>query len=103
MHLRKIGRKANKPAWLGWALGCKFDVVYDSVERLRNGEITDLPAHVSAYSFVPKSVLYGIQSKFGLYVAYGLFDLPEEGSLNEQFPEIETATVREIIGHWKGK
>jgi len=83
--------------------GAKFDVAYDSIEKLRNGEITELPSHKSAYSFIPKSLLYSIQSKFGLYVAYGLFDMSEEGSLNQLFPEIKTTPVEEIIGHWKGK
>lgn len=83
--------------------GAKFNIAYDSIEKLRSGEITELPAHASAYSFIPKSLLYTIQSKFGLYVAYGLFDFPEEGSLNQQFPEIKTTTFEEIIGLWKGK
>ncbi|KAJ4300051.1 hypothetical protein N0V90_005300 [Kalmusia sp. IMI 367209] len=81
----------------------KFNIAYDSVEKLRSGKITELPSHASAYAFVPKSVLYGIQSKFGLYVAYGMFDFPEEGSLNQRFPEIKTTTVEEIISHWKDK
>jgi hypothetical protein len=83
--------------------GTKFKIVYDSVEKLRSGDITELPAHTSAYSFIPKSLLYGIQSKFGLYVAYGMFDLPEERSLNQQFPEIKTTTLEDVIGHWKGQ
>lgn len=81
----------------------KFNVVYDSVEKLQRGEISELPAHVAAYSFIPKSVLFGIQSKFGLYVANGLFDLPEDGSLNQLFQEIETTTVEEILSLWNGK
>lgn len=84
-------------------VGTKFQVAYDSIERLRSGEITELPAHASAYSFISKPALYGIQSKFGLYVAYGLFDVPEEGSLNRLFPEIKTTKVEEIIGMWKDK
>ena len=83
--------------------GSKFNVTYDSIAKLQSGEITELPSHASAYSFIPKSLLYTIQSKFGLYVAYGMFDFPEEGSLNQLFPEIKTTTVEEIIGHWKGK
>lgn len=82
--------------------GSKFKVAYDSIEKLRRGEITELPAHVAAYSFIPKSLVYGIQSKFGLYVAYGMFDFLEEGSLNQQFPEIKTTALEDIIGHWKG-
>ncbi|KAJ9614448.1 hypothetical protein H2200_002584 [Cladophialophora chaetospira] len=83
--------------------GSKFNIAYDSPEKLQRGEITELPAHAAAYSFVPKSVLYGIQSKFGLYVANGMFDLPEEGSLNQKFPELKTTTIDEIIGHWKDR
>jgi hypothetical protein len=42
-------------------------------------------------------------SKFGLWIAKGLLRVPKEGSLNEQFPEIATTSVREVIGAWKGK
>ena len=79
--------------------GSEFHKTYDSVEKLRRGEITELPSHKSAYSFVPKSVLQAIQSKFGLYVAYGMFDFPEKGSLNQLFPDIKTTTVEQVISH----
>lgn len=84
------------------AIGTKFKVAYDSIEKLKRGEITELPFHTSLYSRVPKSLIQGIQSKFALYVVYGFFDMPEEGSLNQKFPEIKTTTVEEIIGVWKG-
>ncbi|KAK5047035.1 hypothetical protein LTR84_006977 [Exophiala bonariae] len=90
-------------AWAEESRGVKFNITYDSVEKLRGGEIDELPAHLAAYSFVPKPVLVGIQSNFGLYVAYGLFDLPEEGSLNQLFPEIGTSTAEGIIDCWRGK
>lgn len=32
-----------------------------------------------------------------------MFDFPEEGSLNQLCPDIETTAVEEIIGHWKAK
>ena len=48
-------------------------------------------------------MLGALLSKFGLWTVNGLMQLPKEGSLNEQFPEIETTTVRELLGVWKGK
>jgi hypothetical protein len=42
-------------------------------------------------------------SRFGLWTVTGLMHVPKEGSLNEQFPEIETTTVKDVVGIWKGK
>lgn len=30
----------------------KFKVVYDSIERLQSGEVSELPAHAATYSFI---------------------------------------------------
>jgi len=83
--------------------GSKFNITYDSVEKLQRGEVTELPSHKYMYEFFPKPMLGGLLSKFGLWTVNGLMQLPKEGSLNEQFPEIETTTVREALGAWKGK
>ena len=83
--------------------GSKFDVTYDSVEKLKRGEITELPAHTYLYEYFPKPLLVEMLSKFGLWVVYGIMSHPREGTLNEQFPEITTTTMKEIVGAWKGK
>ena len=78
-------------------------MTYDSVEKLKGGEMTELPAHHLAYSYIPKSALQAVFSQFGLYIVRGLFHLPEQKSLDKVFPEIKTKTVKEVINSWKGK
>ncbi|KAK9366688.1 hypothetical protein V1509DRAFT_611294 [Lipomyces kononenkoae] len=85
------------------ATGAKFSVSYDSIEQLREGKITELPSHHTAYRYFPKPILQSVFSKFGLYVSAGLFDMPADKSLNKLFPEIKTKTVREVISAWEGK
>lgn len=82
--------------------GDKFTVTYDSVEKLRKGEVTELPSHPYMYAYIPKPMLAGMLSKFGLWVVYGIVHGSPEGSLNEKFPEIKTTSVKEVIGAWKG-
>ena len=84
-------------------LGSKFTVSYDSTTKLATGTITELPAHVAAYAFIPKPFLQGLLSQFGLLVTAGAFDLPAGKLLNAKFPEIEPLKLKDIIGAWKGK
>ncbi|KAF5844423.1 hypothetical protein GGP41_001390 [Bipolaris sorokiniana] len=85
--------------------GVKFDVKYDSVETLRKGQTTELPSHTPMYPFFPKEQLQGVLAGFGLFMENGSFDLkpPKEQNLNELFPEIKLASMKEIMGAWKGK
>ena len=76
---------------------------YDSVEKLKRGGITELPSHPLSYSYFPKPILQSVFAKFGLYVVGGLFEMPEERSLNRQFPGMKTTKVSDIINAWKGK
>ncbi|KAI8654201.1 NmrA domain-containing protein [Fusarium sp. Ph1] len=60
------------------ASGTKFTVNYDPVEKLKKGEISELPGQ-------------------------GHWNLPEENSLNRRFPEIETLKVKDAFKGWEGK
>ncbi|UPX17228.1 uncharacterized protein EKO05_0007594 [Ascochyta rabiei] len=80
------------------ATGEKFKVVYDSVEKLRRGEITELPTHQYLYNSFPKPLLAELLSKFGLWAVMGIMFYPKEESLNEKFPDIKTISVREMVG-----
>ncbi|KAF9693840.1 hypothetical protein EKO04_008111 [Ascochyta lentis] len=82
--------------------GEKFNITYDSVEKLRSGEITELPSHPYLYEFFPKPLLMELLSKFGLWAVTGIMFYPREGSLNEKFPDIKTKSVKEMVGAWKG-
>ncbi|KAI9839153.1 MAG: hypothetical protein M1819_003146 [Sarea resinae] len=85
------------------ARGSKFTVTYDSVEKLERGEMTELPFHPSWYPRIPKPALQRRYATFGLLTIQGLTHLPEEKSLNKVFPQIQTKTVEEMVGAWKGK
>lgn len=82
--------------------GDKFTVTYDPVEKLHKGEVTELPSHPSMYAYIPKPMLSGMLSMFGLWAVYGIMHSSREGSLNEKFPEIKTTSFKEIVGAWKG-
>lgn len=78
-------------------------MAYDGEEKLKQGQITELPSHPLAYSYFPKPVLQSVFAAFGLYVIQGLFKMPEERSLNRLFPDVKTKKVSEVIDAWKGK
>lgn len=83
--------------------GEKFTVTYDSVEKLKAGQITELPGQVAAYSSFPKEWMQKLFSVFGFWVTEGIFDFPEEKALNEVFPHVEVTTVRDMLQNaWKG-
>lgn len=83
--------------------GEKFTVTYDSVEKLKAGQITELPGQVAAYSSFPKEWMQKLFSVFGFWVTEGIFDFPEEKALNEVFPHVQVTTVRDMLQNaWQG-
>jgi hypothetical protein len=64
---------------------------------LNSFKITELPSHSESYSFLPKEQLQGLLSIFGRWTIAGEFNLPEEGSLNQRFPEIHPRSVRDVL------
>lgn len=40
---------------------------------------------------------------FELCIVQGLLDFPAEKSLNRKFPDLKTATVKDMLDAWKGK
>ena len=79
--------------------GIKYDVTYDSIEKLKEGKVTELPCYGQMYERVPKDVMDGLIAVFGLCVEEGVLDLAgeERGALNKEFPAIKTMSVREGI------
>ena len=78
-------------------LGTKFNVEHDSLEKLREGKITELPAHKYAYGFVPKEVLQSMLAYFGIMFEDGQFNFEPEKTLNDAFPDIEPLTAKKIV------
>jgi hypothetical protein len=69
---------------------------------LKSSKITELPSHSAFYSYLPKEKLQAILSAFGRWTIAGDFNMPEEGSLNQRFPEIKPRSVRDVLEEgWK--
>ena len=54
-------------------------------------------------SYVPAETLRFLQARFGLYIVHGVLKVDADKALNKKFPEIETLSVDEVLGLWKGK
>ncbi|KAB2574023.1 uncharacterized protein LTHEOB_12152 [Lasiodiplodia theobromae] len=83
--------------------GTKFNVVYDDVEKLKRGELTELPGHVATYGSFPKELFQGFMSMFEQFTTDEKISVvPPE--LNKKFPEIKPLTVREMLKqYWADK
>jgi hypothetical protein len=77
--------------------GTKFTVEHDSLDKLKTGQITELPSHPNAYNIFPKPMLQGMFAAFGLMIENGVFDFKPSHTLNDEFPNIKPKTVRNII------
>ncbi|KAH7176735.1 hypothetical protein EDB81DRAFT_898175 [Dactylonectria macrodidyma] len=77
--------------------GVKFEVAYDSIEKLRNGEITELPGQVAIYPFYPKEALQKVLAGIECFMAEGAFDYKTPTTLNEKFPEIRPLKVKDML------
>ncbi|KAF5661914.1 isoflavone reductase like IRL [Fusarium heterosporum] len=77
--------------------GDKFNVTYDSVEKMEKGELTELPGHVPMYSRAPKVILQKMMSAYGLWCEEGAFNLDDSRTLNDVFPDIKPISVRAFL------
>ncbi|GFG20810.1 hypothetical protein IFM5058_10787 [Aspergillus udagawae] len=80
----------------------KFDVTYDSEEKLKLFQVTELPSHRPVYPFLPKEQLQHVMAVLGQWSDAGAFNLPEEHTLNKRFPEIKSRSMAELLQEaWK--
>jgi hypothetical protein len=82
------------------AKGVKFDVTYDSIEKLQKGECTELPGHKAIYELfggeAAKPMFQKLISQLAVWMAEGKLRM-ERPLLNEMFPEIEPLTVEKAL------
>jgi len=91
MTLNQLVSKLEK------AKGTRFDVTYDSVEKLESGQITELPCHNAAYGYFPKKDLQEMFASFGLMFERGVFEVDPAYALNKKFPDVHARSVDELI------
>jgi hypothetical protein len=84
--------------------GAKFDVKYDSKEKLEKGEFTELPGYAPAYERamgpeVGRAMMSQMLPWFGsLYVKGTATYPPSAGTfLNEVFPDIKAMSIEEAL------
>ena len=80
----------------------KFTIEHDSIDKLKGGQVTELPSHPSFYPFFPKQMLQGMFAAFGIMFENGVFDLKPSRTLNDDFPDIKPRTVKEVISEAYG-
>ena len=81
--------------------GRKLDVVHDSLENLRAGKITEIPAYVPFYDIYPREMMLEMMAAFGVSMIMGVFEF--DGELNRKYPDIRTTKVRDFIKtSWEG-
>jgi hypothetical protein len=80
--------------------GSNFHVVYDDVDKLDRGEITELPSHLLEYDYIPKPFLQNMYAQFSKHIIEGCFNLPDEGALQHLVPDVKPKGVREVLSVW---
>lgn len=79
--------------------GVKFDVVHDSLEDLRAGKISEIPAYLNVYDVLPKEFFLGMMAAFGVAMVTGVFDLGDD-TLNKKYPDIQPVKLDEFISKY---
>jgi hypothetical protein len=69
---------------------------------MKTGQTTELPGQVPMYALLPKEILHYMVAAHGVWFEEGVYDLKPERFLNDDFPEIKTMTVKEVLeAAWK--
>ena len=78
-------------------------MVHDTLEDLRAGRISEIPAYLALYDVFPKEMLLEMMAALGVGMITGVFDLIGD-LLNDKYSEIQPMKVRGFIKmHWEGK
>ena len=102
----KARGKYTSSAWIrrhSFHPGTKFDIVHDSLEDLRAGKVTEIPAYVPLFDVSPKESVLEMMAAFRVAIITGAFYF--EGQLsNDEYSEIQPVKVRDFIKEqWRSK
>ncbi|KAF6822214.1 nmrA-like family protein [Colletotrichum musicola] len=82
--------------------GCKFNVVYDDLAKLKSGKIS-FASEFPDIGF-PRDEAEAIFAKVHYYAGTEAFLVPTEDTLNSKFPDIVTRKAIDVIEEaWKGR
>ncbi|KAF2193702.1 NAD(P)-binding protein [Zopfia rhizophila CBS 207.26] len=82
--------------------GVKFEVHYDSIEKMKGGQVTEIPAREKIYELLggteeSKKMIQEMMAQLGLFLVEGLISYEGVKTLNEKFPEIKPMKVKEAL------
>lgn len=74
-------------------------MTYDPIEKLLEGEVTELPSHKEemANSPFPEALARQLLALLGGWVVGGQFDIPVDKALGESFPSIKPMGIRDML------
>lgn len=82
----------------GSHIGTKFNVAYDSIDKLKQGKITEMPGQVLKYPETPKEMVQFAFAAHGLWFEDGTFDLkPTHTPLDQIFSDIKIPSIKETL------
>ena len=83
-------------------LGKKFQVTYDSVEKVNEGDVTMLPIPKGAPFSEDEMKEYN--ALFGQLTLRGAFHVPTENRLNSKFPDLVPLNFQQFLDEaWRGR
>ncbi|KAK0385385.1 hypothetical protein NLU13_7861 [Sarocladium strictum] len=86
------------------ARGRQFNISYDDVNKLANGDITELPNHKDNYHQFPREELRAMYASIGLSMARGAFDLDLSQSVHLRHPDLKMLTVKAMLQNiWRSR
>ena len=77
--------------------GEKFEVTYDTKEKLEAGQATELPNLARMFTYMPREMMMPIIAKLKLIFVEGCLDLDETKAINGRYHDIKPVKVEELI------
>lgn len=80
----------------------KFEVHHDSLDGLKSGKVTMLPAQKILYDTLPPGQAATLFAGFGVWIENGMLDLDVTKTLNPMLTNIKMLKVKDfLIQVWK--
>ncbi|KAI1335832.1 NAD(P)-binding protein [Xylariaceae sp. FL0016] len=79
------------------ACGTEFKVTYDDAEKLKAGQVTELPTQVNAGLFATEDAYRKLLAATHLRMDSGMFDFDEGRKARDAFPSITPKTVKSLL------
>lgn len=81
-------------------LGSKFNVAYDSLEKLKGGNIS-FASEFPNIDFVTDSEAFYAMIHY--QAGLGMYEVPTSDTLNERLPELSVTHATEVMSVWRGR